>query len=96
MTAPAISDHLEELFDLDIKCGGCWLGFGGKNIIECDAPAEYVMTYSHGCDLYAPFKCRKCMELHLADLSRCENGFGCAHCDTEFYDVSEFVRYGPI
>ncbi len=97
MTAPALSDELEELFELEIRRGGCWLGYGSTNVVECDAPAEFVMVYTHGCKLYAPFKCRKHVDMHMADLSRCEStGFSCAHCDQEFYDIPSFVRYGKL
>lgn len=98
MTTPLVADELEELFGLEIRCGGCWLGYGSTNIVECDAPAEFVMVYTHGgCRLYAPFKCRRHVEMHMADLSRSlETGFACAHCDREFYDIASFVRYGRI
>jgi len=97
---------LEELFDLDIKCGDLEELFDQEipcdgvialDIPPHDAPARWTKAGGHKCTVKnRSNKCEKCYESFTGFINSIIASYGavgCSYCNKVFYDLDSFGVY---
>lgn len=90
---PLTDVDIEALWEMSIPCDG--VSFSDE---VCDRPAEFTVVWSHGCSNCGNKinKCRKHYEMWREYALDAGLPVRCLYCRRMFYDLDDFVRYGPI